>query len=149
MSKTYKFTFLSEKIKQVVSIEECNVWSDVVYYNKFLELKLPNAGRARLLKVLHKDLAVEVRNKIRLLSDEGVTEFDIDSIYSEVLLVNTKKYFVSKGSVETSETTALVKRIYSDGNSFFYKDQDQEEWIELISLGKSPTSYYDSYKAKR
>jgi hypothetical protein len=137
----YKFTFASETDKQIINIEDCDVYSDLLTYNKILELKLPNGGRARLKHSFHKDLLVSLRNKIRLAYDAGVTSFNVDDYYEEVLSENNTKYFFGKGSVLMPELKSYVKRIYSTGHNFFYKDQDQDKWIKVQQADKNNYVY--------
>jgi hypothetical protein len=83
-----------------------------------------------------------------LLSDKGINEFDVDEIYKEVLKNNTKKYFLSKDAVKMTDGRSLIKRVYTDGTNFFYKDQDQDLWVELVSHYQEIHPEYPYYSVK-
>lgn len=133
----YYFVFLAEEFELLVSVKECNVYSDVFSNGKYLELKTPEGGRIKLKKTLSLDLTKELRNKIHYLYGEGQTEFNIDELYEEVVSQNTKKYLVHKGVVKTKEGFTISRNIYSTGKEFWYlrnkvKAGEDKEWTEVF-----------------
>ena len=140
MSRNFKFTFISEGTQQLISVEDFDVYSNLLTYNKYLEMKLPGGGRARLKRSFHRDLIIDLRNKVRQAFDRGETTYNIDDMYLKVLKDNNNKYFFGKGKVIMSEGSNYVKRIYSTGTRFFYKDQDKNKWVAL-EVTNTPNEY--------
>lgn len=138
MTIYYQYLFICESTHQVINIPSFEK-KDLVYYNKYLQLKLPEGGKVNLVKVLHKDLAFALRDKIISLKEESPRDkltLDIDSLYKEVLLTNTTKYFWGKAVVlmESKESHKYqgIMRIYSEGSNYFYKKKDNNEWTEIL-----------------
>ena len=92
------YNFISEEQGYNFEIRNCDVYSDVMTNGKRLFVKSPVNGRIELRNALSSVLVLDLRNKIRLASDAGITEYDIDKMYEEVLSENEKYYIYKSGS---------------------------------------------------